>query len=466
MHSRILLLGVLIPVALLTLTLGVPARSAAASDTGTISGRVMRDLDQDGDATDVNEPALSGWTVTLEGPYGDESGLRKTTTDVDGRYVFDGVLPGEYDVWLPCDGQPSVWGYNPVEFIGYSVTMEAGGREEELNFPVIPIPAVPNPPRTGSITGKVVLDRNRDGVVRESDPGMAGWHVTAGRTEPTGSCAEDESLETDVDAGGRFRFDHLPAGHYSVAPNSDNAPLSRWAITSPLVAQEEDGHAPLRLADLEVTEDETAQITVGVASLEGTASISGSVYADLNRNGVRDSDEPVAITGCWMFLGFRVGDGYVGVSPLLSNCEPDGIYRFVGLAPGDYIVAALYQFSPAVSPPAEYYEVSFHAVSISEGEQRTGIDFGYEAVPEPEEPTPTPSPDSSLPTVAPTQAADAGTPVPPGGVASPASSGVSAPSTGSGGTASTDRTPWTAAAIGLAVIGSAGYTLSRLRRRA
>jgi len=456
MNKRIF--TVIIVAASLALMVGAPAPSVGATDTGTISGRVMRDLDQDGDPEDTSEQGLPGWTVTLEGPYGGESEIGETTTDADGRYAFEHLPAGEYDVSLPCDGQPSLWEATLTETTGYSATLEAGGELDDLDFPVVPIAAPPLHTHNGRITGRVVLDTDRDGVVADTDPGMSGWHLTVESTGLGGACFTEEVKDIDVDAEGRFTADHLPAGSYSVYLNWDDAPLKRWAVVSPLIAHEAAETVWFQVPDLEVPEGGIARTTIGVASLEGTASISGSIYADLNRNGARDPDEPVAVTGCWMFLAYRFGDGYVGVAPELTNCEPDGVYEFAGLAPGDYMVSALYQFSPAVNPPAGPDTASYLKVSLSEGEQRTGVDFGFEAVPASEEPTPEspqPTPEASLTPATPV----AGTPAP--------LTGVVAPSTGSGGPSSATNAPlFVVATIAItATIGAVGLMLG-MRRRA
>ena len=368
----------------LVLTLSLPEHWASATAGGVISGHVMWDLDHDGDASDMSEPGLADWTLVLESDSAENPIREDTKTDSDGLYAFQGLPYGNYDISMPCDGQPNAWGYSITEFAGYSVNLEPGGEQDDFNFPVIPI--VSAPPRTGKITGKVVLDEDRDGRVSDSDQGMTGWHVTAQRAEAGGTCAEEQQpFETDVDAEGRFTFEHLAAGSYSVYPTSDSAPLKRWAIDSPLAAPN-DGMR-FSMPTIEVPEDGTGKITIGVLSLEGTASISGSIYADLNRNGGRDLSEPLAMTGCWIRLTYHFGDSYVGVNPPFSNCEPDGIYRFTGLAPGDYMVGALYQFSLAVSPPPGPDIVPYLVVSLTEGEQRTGVDFGFEAVPGSEEAT-------------------------------------------------------------------------------
>jgi hypothetical protein len=111
-------------------------------------------------------------------------------------------------------------------------------------------------------------------------------------------------------------------------------------------------------------------------------------------------------------------------------------YHFSGLASGSYFVGALFQFSPAVNPPDDHYGTSHSEVTLSQGQQLTGVDFGFESIPanllaEPTaEPSPTPQPTPEGP-IAPT--ATPTTPLLPGSAGGPGSVGlVAPPSTGDG----------------------------------
>jgi hypothetical protein len=386
MYRRLLLLTAI--AVLVWLSFGATTSPAAAADDGRISGRVTWDLDRDGDPSDKNEPGLSGWTLVLESEGSNNPRREETKTDANGLYVFEDLPYGDYSLSMPCNGQPDAWGYSFAEIAGYVVNLSQNLQQDDFNFPVIPLASAPV--RTGKIVGKVVLDENRDGRVSTSDRGMGGWHITVQRADPVGACA-DESLQTAVDAEGDFSFDHLNAGPYSVYPDSDGAPLARWAVDSPLTGSQGAGKVSSQMPSADVRDDAVASVVIGILSLEGSAAISGSVYADANRNGARDTGEPVAITGCWIMLMYDFDSSRIRVNPYLSNCEPDGVYRFTDLAPGEYTVAALYQFSSAVNPPADENGITYSTLHLNEGEQRVGVDFGYGAVPGSAEVTP-PSP--------------------------------------------------------------------------
>ncbi|TVS20305.1 MAG: hypothetical protein EA424_04645, partial [Planctomycetaceae bacterium] len=67
------------------------------------------------------------------------------------------------------------------------------------------------------------------------------------------------------------------------------------------------------------------------------AAISGWLFKDLNRNGIRDPDEP-GIGGRTVFLDLN-GNGVLDPGePATVTATPSGMYQFVGIPPGDYRV--------------------------------------------------------------------------------------------------------------------------------
>lgn len=70
-----------------------------APETGSIAGVKWNDLDGDG-TRDANEPGLSDWTIYIDQNRNGrlDDGERSTQTDTQGRFKFDDVEPGEYQV--------------------------------------------------------------------------------------------------------------------------------------------------------------------------------------------------------------------------------------------------------------------------------------------------------------------------------------------------------------------------------
>ena len=95
----------------------------------TVSGAVYNDLNRSG-TLQPGDPGLTGWTVNLENSSG--TILATTTSDANGNYQFDNVLPGSYIV---ADILQSGWDQTqPVNPNYYSFAAQMGLNETGLNF--------------------------------------------------------------------------------------------------------------------------------------------------------------------------------------------------------------------------------------------------------------------------------------------------------------------------------------------
>ena len=104
----------------------------------TIGDRVWNDQDHNG--VDNGEPGVPGVTVILKDASGTE--VARTTTDSDGRYRFEGVLPGTYTVSIEV---PS--GYEAVS-TSTSVTLTEGEVNLDIDFPLTLIPTPSQPAKS------------------------------------------------------------------------------------------------------------------------------------------------------------------------------------------------------------------------------------------------------------------------------------------------------------------------------
>jgi len=424
----------------------------AAQNTGSISGRVVNDVNHDGMAG-ADEPGLSGWLVKLEST-GNEPLLRETRTNAEGRYLFRDVPFGDYDVTLPCDRQPSLWGGTPNEFGVYSIALQPGSHAED-GFAVIPIDTPPSRPHTATITGRLVQDQDRDGDLEAAEPGIGGWEVTADLPDqPT--CFPESIKTVTTDTDGRFHFAGLVRGRWVLAPGvPENPPLKRWAVYSPDSGTFSDGENDW-LAGIyaDVSEAGTTDATIGIIPLEGTASISGVIYFDSDRSGVYDQGEPL-VEDSFCGIIYRTPKGYSPVLPNLGGGAVDGRYEFSGLAAGSYMVGEVFLSGIAVNPSAGANGFPESLVTLADGEQRTGVDFGF-ALP-PGGPTPEIVPTAEPPTpIAPT----------PTPILTPAPSlPLAPPVTGFGGASSHNDFANLAAALAVAGALAVGASALPARRR-
>ncbi|MGD0765780.1 MAG: SdrD B-like domain-containing protein [Dehalococcoidia bacterium] len=262
---------------------------------------------------------------------------------------------------------------------------------------------LPSCPHTATITGRVVLDKNRDGVADEREPGIGGWKLEADLADNP-QCAPVDLPKAMTDADGRFRFSNLVPGAYylNYAP-PDNFGLKRWTACSPDIGSGSDGERVwVQRIRVEVADGGVAETSIEVIPLEGTASFSGLLYFDSNKSGVHDPGEPLVASIPLMGLGWRTPKGYASVRSGSSWFSPSvmgGRYEFSELAPGDYVAGVIPPPSKPVNPPADANGIANGPVTLSQGEQRSGVDFGFE-VPAPvptRTPASTPAPRSSSP---------------------------------------------------------------------
>ena len=104
----------------------------------TIGDRVWNDQDHNG--VDNGEPGVPGVTVILKDASGNE--VARTTTDSDGRYRFEGVLPGTYTVSIEV---PS--GYEAAS-TAQSVSVTEGEVNLDIDFPLTLIPTPSQPAKS------------------------------------------------------------------------------------------------------------------------------------------------------------------------------------------------------------------------------------------------------------------------------------------------------------------------------
>ena len=185
----------------------------------SVGDKVWMDVNRDG-IQDADEPAMPGVTVTLTRADGsavtDASGnpVAAVTTDANGKYTFENLLPGDYKVSFT----------NPA---GYAATVSDAGadRAKDSNGTESVVSLAQGQDDatvdyglvgTGVIGDQLFVDVNQNGggAPDAGDRPLAGVKVTLTWTGPGGIT---RTYETVTDAEGKYTFKDLLPGEYKVS---------------------------------------------------------------------------------------------------------------------------------------------------------------------------------------------------------------------------------------------------------
>jgi hypothetical protein len=176
------------------------------SVTYSISGVVRDKTSYDG---------VNGAKVSI---YSDSWGwIKDDTSEPDGSYVFEGLVPGTYYVRV---NTPYPSGYIAVE-PAYRTVNITDTNIDSQDFDLVPVPA-----RTYSISGHVFKDK-RGGTKNVFDSGEGVNGVTVKLNPSFKSSIQWEVVTT---GDGDYIFENLPAGNYSVEIQN---PPSGFYVKSP-----------------------------------------------------------------------------------------------------------------------------------------------------------------------------------------------------------------------------------------
>ncbi len=311
-------------------------QSVMSTSTATISGRVFNDANGN-NQFDISEAGISGRTVyiDLNDNQSLDGGEPTQLSNATGNYVFAGLNPGLYSIRQVV---PSGWSAT----INSQILVVAGG-----DFvPGVNLGSKQNVdvPSTGSISGVLFNDNNKNGLFDSGDVGVARTVFIDANGNKTLDSGETSKTSN---ADGSYTFSNLPAGSYKIRRVFPTG----YSMSS----------API---DLNLA---AGQVVTGanIGSVQGTIAAKGSIlataYNDANRNSTKDASESF-LAGVTVYLDTN-NNSVKDSSEVSVVTNASGQATFSNLVVGSYRVRALLSNYDVTQQPASTISVVANTTS-------------------------------------------------------------------------------------------------------
>ena len=178
--------------------------------TGSISGTVWSDTDKDG-VIDAGETLLSGKKMFIDANKNGklDTGEKTAITNASGVYSFTGLAAGTYEIRR--GDTPTGFGFSTPASGFYDVVLAGGQNVTGKNFGAVPISGGGG---TGSISGTVFSDTDKDGVLDATEARLASKKIYIDKNKNGIFDAGDVSVLSN--ASGVYTFTGLAAGTYRI----------------------------------------------------------------------------------------------------------------------------------------------------------------------------------------------------------------------------------------------------------
>lgn len=300
--------------------------------------------------------------------------VAQTITDNDGKYFFENVPPGNYQIQFDLDTLPEYhvvtqpnatnnWQPGSSERFDSDVDpitglsdptglLQAGDEYYTLDLGILPIPAV-------EIGDTIWYDDDGDGLQSDDEDGVRGVSVTLFNVDglPTVDLNGNLVEPMVTDRNGKYLFGHLPPGSYFVQFDLTTLPNGYTVnVPNPTNRQQPTTNSQQLTTNHQLVTGFLSagsiidNLDVGIVSPQ-PIEIGNRVWYDHDGDGIQDSpsDEP-GVHGVEVLL-FKVDGAPVsdmaGIPVGRKLTDGNGEYLFDNLHPGDYYV----YFDLASLPP-------------------------------------------------------------------------------------------------------------------
>ncbi|MBK7787039.1 MAG: carboxypeptidase regulatory-like domain-containing protein [Saprospiraceae bacterium] len=288
-----------------------------------IGDRVWRDADYNG-VQDTGESGLEGIVVTLNDEAG--SALDQTTTDVDGKYNFENLPVGHYQIQVSVP-QGSIVTRIQQGAPSLDSDISPDGLASDVVLPL----GIDNKDVDAGLTLSLELgdfvweDINYNGLQDTGEPGIEGVAVKA--LDASGNLL----AETLTGADGKYLLSQLPSIDMELT----------FEVEDPFKATQSNISDPTTNSDINNL-GSTGLITLAGqssnknidAGLYRESCIGDFIWLDQNGNGIQDTDD----RGLWDVMVVLYNEA--GIQQQIYFSNETGRYEFCGLKPGNYYLTA------------------------------------------------------------------------------------------------------------------------------
>ena len=327
------------------------------ADNYSIHGLVYRDGDRN-ETHGATEKGYANQTVELRD--NDGKVVATTTTDENGAYSFEKLPAGDYTVKVVKDG--ALTDLDQTEDPDSTKDSTSGvislsndhRTETDVNFGYI---------ANNSINGTIYRDGDRDGKKGDTEGRYSG--VTVQLLDKDGKVI----ATTTTDKDGKYSFEHLPDGTYSVKVVKDGA-LTDTEQTGDPDNKLDNASEPITLDEKNPTKGD---VDFGYVP---NNTIKGTVYRDDNRDKMINGDEPGLERVSVQLLD---EDGKVLQT---LDTDADGNYAFQHLPDGKYTVkvvrsSSIKDYDQTEDPDATVDDTSAVYTMGPENSLQEKVNFGY-----------------------------------------------------------------------------------------